>query len=876
MQLYTYYTQLAGMYIGYDRYMKALRSQTEVGTRSSSHISVATALQAKTTIKTSSTAEMRTKAFTHDPKRYTRSEPIYIYSRSDERLRLVLDNLPGNFNQLNPNAQRNLLAPYADGARRGMLPFTDGKITEVENGGVTIGFSAFAGHPSVSAIENEGRVVARDTQGNYREFIIRVIEDEYGSAGKFKRVEAEGSEYELIDEWLPSYRQSSVTLPTALSAILQGTRWEVGEIEDKYTPQPVDLRHMTKRRAVNELINLFDGIVSYRVEIDGNRVVRRYVDVAKNSRLYIGKRFEAGKDILSASRTLDSQGIKTAMYGVGASDENGNRLTFSDVEWRKEWGDPVDKPLGQSWVGDPDALERWGAQGGTKHKTGGYDGQEEDPAELLLNTWNHLQMNNSLLDSYETDVINLGELLDYPHEKIKLSDNVKALVHDMHPPLKTDARIVEYIHNLNDRKLSRCVIGNHTASIDLNERVSQIEDDYNDKRGEWDKKPDKVKSELEEHIAEELAEANENIENAKKELEEAIENIEIGREDIEGLDEDLRDLDRAIRNRIPYGMAAEDINSSNTKILGKNLVIDGDTTVTGNIGASRATFFDMGTERMVAKNATIDQATITGVIDAPHARIRRASLENVTITGTLDGVKGRFIGTVLANQIEGSQIYGLTFDTGFSGGYRINMERQVLRFYEDGNVKMTIGFRDGNDNPLYEPFIRMGKGKSDGSSVFYVEKNEDDITMSYRASSGYSYLKMVHGGNVDLTAIGDYAYLNASYKVVANTTFEAPTINQTSTVKAKQNIRKYEGDAIGIVMDTDIFNYHFKRDLEKGIYDNEQVGFLAESSPMLKMDDSISLNKAVAYNWKATQQQQDIIDRLSKRVDDLESMMEVI
>lgn len=836
--------------------MKALRSQTEVGTKSSSHIRVATALYAKTSISTSSTAEMRTKAFTHDPKRYTRSEPIYIYSRSDERLRLVLDNLPGNFNQLNPNAQRNLLAPYADGARRGMLPFTDGEITEVENGGVTIGFSAFADHPSVSAIENEGRIVARDTQGNYREFIIRVIEDEYGSAGKFKRVEGEGSEYELIDEWLPSYRQSSVTLPTALSAILQGTRWEVGEIEDKYTPQPVDLRHMTKRRAVNELINLFDGIVSYRVEIDGNRVVRRYVDVAKNSRLHIGKRFEAGKDILSASRTLDSQGIKTAMYGVGASDENGNRLTFSDVEWRKEWGDPVDKPLGEAWVGDPDALERWGTQGGTKHKTGGYDGQEEDPAELLLNTWNHLQMNNSLLDSYETDVINLGELLDYPHEKIKLSDNVKVLVHDMHPPLKTDARIVEYIHNLNDRKLSKCVIGNHTASIDLNERVNQIEDDYGDKRGEWDKKPDKVKSELEEHIAEELAEANENIENAKQDLQESINRIERTKAD---LDDAQKLIDDSRKQRHEYvGWFDGDIAARSIVLWDE--VVSENARFTGTIQGNALTVL----------NADIERGNIIN-----------ANIQNANITGTLDGVTGRFIGTVLANQIEGSQIYGLTFDTGFSGGYRISMERQVLRFYEDENVKMTIGFRDGDDNPLYEPFIRMGKGKSDGTSRFFIEKNEDDINLTYSASrslgsENYSHLQMFHGGNVRLRAAGDYVYLNASYKVVANTTFEAPEINQTSTVKAKQNIRKYEGDAIGIVMDTDVFNYYFKRDLEKGIYDNEQIGFLAESSPMLKMDDSISLNKAVAYNWKATQQQQDIIDRLSKRVDDLESMMEVI
>src|SRR5699024_7839021 len=191
-------------------------------------------------------------------------------------------------------------------------------------------------------ITNEGRAVAVDKKGFYRAFIIRVVKDT-SDEFLFKRVEAEGSEYELIDEWLHKYEQVSTNLKTALGAILAPTRFEVGQIDDPYSVKPVKLKHMSVRQAVNELIKQFGGEVRYRVLMQNNRVIKRYVDVLKRRGTNTGRRFETGKDIIKVSRTLDSTQIKTALYGIGASDEHGNRLTFRDVVWEKAKGDPVDK-----------------------------------------------------------------------------------------------------------------------------------------------------------------------------------------------------------------------------------------------------------------------------------------------------------------------------------------------------------------------------------------------------------------------------------------------------------------------------------------------------------------------------------------------------
>src|SRR5690625_5680278 len=74
--------------------------------------------------------------------------------------------------------------------------------------------------------------------------------------------------------------------------------------------------------------------------------------------------WEIDKDIIEITRLTQSY-PKTALYGRGASLETegggfSRLLTFEDVEWSVANGDPVDKPKGQKWVGDMDALQHYG------------------------------------------------------------------------------------------------------------------------------------------------------------------------------------------------------------------------------------------------------------------------------------------------------------------------------------------------------------------------------------------------------------------------------------------------------------------------------------------------------------------------------------
>src|SRR5690625_2732744 len=168
-----------------------------------------------------------------------------------------------------------------------------------------------------------------------------------------------------------------------------------------------------------------------------------------------------------------------------------------------------------------------------------------------------------------------------------------------------------------------------------------------------------------------------------------------------------------------------------------------------------------------------------------------------------------------------------------------------------------------------------GHGQPDGTDKMVMEKGSRNFYMRYSSQRGTTGVEMNYSGSVSLTS--EYTLsLHSRNSIEADNNIYAPDFIKSSTVKIKDNIKKFDGDALGIVMDTDVFTYYFKRDLERGIYDNQQIGFMAETSPMLKRGDGVSVDRIAAINWAATQQQQDEVKALEKRIDDIETILEAM
>src|SRR5699024_63120 len=84
IELYNYYTDHAGAYIGFDEFELALSSKSETISDSDSISDGYKTLNADSYTLSESRSEGQTRLFVHNPKIYEKSEPIFIYDKNEQ------------------------------------------------------------------------------------------------------------------------------------------------------------------------------------------------------------------------------------------------------------------------------------------------------------------------------------------------------------------------------------------------------------------------------------------------------------------------------------------------------------------------------------------------------------------------------------------------------------------------------------------------------------------------------------------------------------------------------------------------------------------------------------------------------------------------
>ncbi|MFF2287302.1 phage tail protein [Peribacillus butanolivorans] len=388
----------------------------------------------------------------------------------------------------------------------GACPFWSAPFKELLNQGSTFEFTAVGDHEDSQYIKAENQVVFQDKDGVFRLFIIKEPERTDGEEGPIITAVCEAAMLELNDEVIEDVRPYNVTLKTAITKALEGVRWKVGEVAELGLDS-TNYYYMTPTEAITECINTWGGELRDRVEIEENRITGRFIDILPRRGEDIGKRWEIDKDILSITERVQSY-PKTALYGRGSSleveDEEGEatggftrKITFADIEWKVENGDPVDKPKGQKWVGDPAALTIFGRKnvdGTLRHRKGIFESSEqEDPAALLQETWDALQEQKYPISNFEMSVFLLENIIGYEHEKVRLGDTTFALDYSFAKPIEVEERIISFEYDVSDPDNSGVVeLGNFIDLYSDDARLDQIESELNDNKGLWNnggKKP---------------------------------------------------------------------------------------------------------------------------------------------------------------------------------------------------------------------------------------------------------------------------------------------------------------------------------------------------------------------------------------------------
>lgn len=385
-----------------------------------------------------------------------------------------------------------------DGIVRGVLsndipegvPFWDDLFVEtVEDGMAVFEFKCPADNDVASNVKVENYVAIHDKDGHLVLLKIREIQTIHDADGLlYKQVFAENAALELLKTIVRPTNLSGASPVTALQAVLEGTLWQPGEIQITGSKNFEFNDYPTAVAAIQEIKDAFEAEVRFRIELDGARIIRRRVDLLERRGQETGKRFTYSKDVKSIVRTEDTSELFTAVIAVGKKDINGNEVTLADASgtFTNKYGTIITKPLGQDFIGDPDALARWSDDG--QHLMGVLKTEETAANVLLQVAWDYLQKHTEPKITYEVDVALLENLTggEYAHEAVRLGDTL--IVEDLsfEPPLVLEARVIEAGFSMTDPERDYVKLGNFVElEITVEDQLAQLLEKVRENEERW-------------------------------------------------------------------------------------------------------------------------------------------------------------------------------------------------------------------------------------------------------------------------------------------------------------------------------------------------------------------------------------------------------
>ncbi|WP_430482823.1 phage tail spike protein [Rossellomorea marisflavi] len=343
---------------------------------------------------------------------------------------------------------------------------------------------------------DENQVVFRDKEGDLRLFVIKELDEVDNLNGPQITASCEPAFMELKEHIVEDRRMVNQKANIALDAALENTRWN-GEVTVELGLATTNFYYTSSIDSVWKILEVWGGDFKDIVHFEGNRITKRTIQIVQRKGEDRGHRFEIDHNLEEIQRTVISYPL-TALFGRGGSIKtegggNSRYIDFSDVEWKVVNGDPVDKPIGQKWVGDPDALRKYGRAHENKllHREGIFSDQDyEDPEELLHATWNHLQQVKKPEVNYRLSIHLLEQLSEYDHERVSLGDTSRAIDHNFSRAIEIQARVIALEYDVMDIEGTAVAeMGQFLSVLDYDDRLDRVIGTIEDNRGKWDNPP---------------------------------------------------------------------------------------------------------------------------------------------------------------------------------------------------------------------------------------------------------------------------------------------------------------------------------------------------------------------------------------------------
>lgn len=254
-------------------------------------------------------------------------------------------------------------------------------------------------------------------------------------------------------------RPEKVTARGALEVVLSGSRWSVA-IADETPTASLFFYDNTRLEAIGKIMETYGVDLDFRVQITGNKITGRLVDLYAKRGRDTGKRFFYGANALTVVREMEQSDLYTAVIGRGKGEEKfdtsgqatggyGRKINFKEVEWQTAKGDPVDKPKGQEYVELKEATARYGYSDGTPRFKIITHQDTEDPVLLLQQCYEDVVAGSRPLVHFQAIVQNVGRL--------DLGDTVRIIRKDL--DIWYQARVFKVKRDLLDPRLTQVEFG---------------------------------------------------------------------------------------------------------------------------------------------------------------------------------------------------------------------------------------------------------------------------------------------------------------------------------------------------------------------------------------------------------------------------------
>lgn len=274
----------------------------------------------------------------------------------------------------------------------------------------------------------------------------------------------------IIKDIRPQNKSFSYVINQLLSD--SGCDWILGVCEPIKTVSST-FYYTSMREAIKALQEL-GAEFTFSIEITGNKITKKIINCYNQIGKITNKRFEYGEEVLKIVHQQNRTNIVTALIGRGKGEEVGDgygrRLEFSDVEWKKSNGKPLDKPKGQNWIEYPEMTEEYGIPSNGKmlpRKTVVIFDNVEDASELLQKTYDQLAYYCRPLVQFSTEI--LGS------DSIGNTVSIHRGDRNYHYQTRVFKVVTDYVNGRVQASL-----GDNLSGNSLNRQLSQVQSNISD------------------------------------------------------------------------------------------------------------------------------------------------------------------------------------------------------------------------------------------------------------------------------------------------------------------------------------------------------------------------------------------------------------